>query len=605
MFRFFEQMLEPTELPPSVPPAGLGAFYWHFVRQARGLVIATLIIGLALGILDSLLPAFIGQLVSMLTSETPATLVHNAWPILAVMAVVVLVVRPIVGALQALVLNQALAPGLGNLVRWQNHWHVVRQGWTFFQNDFAGRIANRVMQTGPSVRQSVLSVTTAVIYILVFGLSSVFLLGQRDWRLAVPVVIWFAGYTWVLRAFVPSMRERSRAQSERNSTMTGRVVDAYTNIITVKLFAKPRDEDAFVREAIDHHTDAFRHKQQLVTVFQITLMQLNALLLVGTGTIAVDLWVRGTITVGAVAMTLPLIWQITNSSGWVAQNVTDIFENVGVVQDGMKTIAVERTMSDRAGASALKVKNGRIRFEHIYFGYGTERGVLHDIDLEIAPGERVGLIGRSGAGKSTLVNVLLRFFDLEQGRITIDGADIASVTQETLRGQIAMVTQDTSLLHRSVAENIRYGRPDATDVEVRDSARRAHALEFIETLEDFHGNRGFDALVGERGVKLSGGQRQRIALARVILKNAPILILDEATSALDSEAEAMIQEQLDELMDGRTVLAIAHRLSTIAKMDRLIVLDQGSIIEEGTHADLLSLDGTYARLWARQVAGRP
>ena len=371
----------------------------------------------------------------------------------------------------------------------------------------------------------------------------------------------------------------------------------------MKLFARPRDEDNFVRAAVDDHTDAFRRQLRLITVFGFSLTVMNAGLVVATGGAAIWLWSDGRIPVGTIAMALPLAWQITAISGWVAQNVTAIFENVGVVQDGMRSIAVPRQMPDRADAAQLRVSDGHVRFEGVRFGYGTSRGVLHGVDLDIAPGERVGLVGPSGAGKSTLVNVLLRFYELESGRILIDGQDIARVTQESLRAHIAMVTQDTSLLHRSIRDNIRYGRPEASEAEIIDAASRAHALEFIEGLEDWQRRRGFDAHVGERGVKLSGGQRQRIAIARVILKDAPILILDEATSALDSEIEAAIQEQLGTLMRGRTVIAIAHRLSTIARMDRLIVLDRGRIVEQGSHAALLAQDGTYAKLWQRQSGG--
>ena len=429
------------------------------------------------------------------------------------------------------------------------------------------------------------------------------LLSSSDIRLAAPILVWFACYAGLLRYFVPRLRDRSKALSEIRSMLTGRVVDSYTNILTVKLFARPRDEDAFVREAIDEHTGAFRSQLRLISLFGFILSVVNALLIVATGTVAVWLWQRGGITVGTVATALPLSWQMVNISGWVADNVTGIFENVGTVQDGMRSIALPRLMPDKPEATTLKVERGEVRFENVRFGYGSARGVIHGIDLAIAPGERVGLVGRSGAGKSTLVNLLLRFYEVEGGRILIDGQDIAQVTQESLRANIAMVTQDTSLLHRSIRENIRYGHPGASADEVTDAARRAHALDFIGGLEDWRGRYGFDAHVGERGVKLSGGQRQRIALARVILKDARILVLDEATSALDSEVEAAIQEQLDGLMRDRTVIAIAHRLSTIARMDRLVVLDQGRIAEMGTHSQLIAAGGLYAQLWQRQSSG--
>jgi len=425
----------------------------------------------------------------------------------------------------------------------------------------------------------------------------------------VPMLFWGVGYVVMLRVLVPRMRDRSRRVSEARAQLTGRIVDSYTNILTVKLFARASDEDAFVRDAVDEHTLFNRRQLRLMTAFAITQALLNAVLLVATGGTAVWLWSSGRIGVGAVGMALPMAWQITARAGWVAQNVTSIFENVGTVQDGMRSIAVARQMPDRPGATELRVPRGGIRFEDVRFDYGRATrpgeagGVLHGLDLAIAPGERVGLVGQSGAGKSTLVNLLLRFYDLDAGRILIDGQDIADVSQESLRRQIAMVTQDTSLLHRSIRDNIRYGRPDAAEAEIVAAARQAEAHDFILDLEDWNGRPGYDAHVGERGVKLSGGQRQRVAIARVILKDAPILVLDEATSALDSEVEAAIQEQLDALMRGRTVIAIAHRLSTIARMDRLVVLDQGRIVEQGTHLELLRMGGTYARLWRRQSVG--
>ena len=604
MFPYLERILRPTELPPDAePPQHLLAFYWHYAKQVRGLVAVLFAVGLVVSLIDISIPFFIGHVVTLVTQLNPQDLVRDHWRQLIAMALVLAVLRPTALLAQNLTTNQILTPGLTNLTRWQNHWHVVRQSWTFFQNDFAGRIAGRVVQTGASLRESVVSSTNAVWHVLVFGTSALVLLGMQDVRLALPLFIWFLCFVALLWYFVPRMRERSRLNSDARSALTGRIVDSYTNILTVKLFARAKDEDDFVREAVDAHTDAFHYQQRLTTLFGLLLSLMNGSLVAGTGAVAITLWSQDLITVGMVATVLPLSWQINGLSWFVSQNVTTIFEAVGTVQEGMRSIAVARQMPDQPDARELQVTKGEIRFQNVHFGYGTQKGVLHGLNLTIGGGERVGLIGHSGAGKSTLVNLLLHFFEVESGRILIDGQDIAGVTQESLRGHIAMVTQDTSLLHRSIRENIRYGRPEASEDEIREAAARAHALDFIERLEDHYGQRGFDSLVGERGVKLSGGQRQRVAIARVILKNAPILILDEATSALDSEVEAAIQEQLADLMEGRTVIAIAHRLSTIAQMDRLVVLEHGSVIEEGTHASLLAKGGAYARLWRRQSGG--
>ena len=604
MFAFFERRLKPTEPPEHPePPAGLVAFYWHFARQAKGLFIALFVAGLVVAVLDTTIPIFIGRVVTLVTSQSPQEMFGQSWHLLLGMALVLLIVRPVAMTIQNIINNQAIAANMSNLVRWQSHWHVVRQSWSFFQNDFAGRISNRVMQTGPAIRESLVALITSVWYIIVYGVTALVLLASADHWLALPICLWFVGYIVLLRVFVPRMRDRSKAMSEVRSMVTGRVVDSYTNILTVKLFARAREEDDYVRESIDEHTRMFQASMRLNTLFALFLSLLNAALVTGTGGIALVLWTRGQVEVGTVAMALPLAWQIVSMAGWVAWQVTAIFENIGVVQEGMMTIAQPITLTDKPDAKTLTVPRGEIVFDNVRFGYGRQTGVIEGLSLTVKPGEKIGLIGRSGAGKSTLVNLLLRFFDLESGRILIDGTDIAAVTQESLRAQISMVTQDTSLLHRSISDNIRYGRPGATQAEIIKAAKLAHAHEFILSLEDWKQRTGYDAHVGERGVKLSGGQRQRVAIARVILKNAPILVLDEATSALDSEVEAAIQSSLSKLMDGKTVIAIAHRLSTIARMDRLIVLDNGRIVEQGSHEQLLRADGVYAALWRRQSGG--
>ena len=606
MLRYLQSRIRGTaRASPGVPPPGLIAFYWHFVRQTKGWYALMFVTSLAVALIDMVIPVFIGNLVSLMEAADRRAALAEHSAMLIGMVALILLVRPLVMLADNAIRQNALIPGVTSLIRWQSHWHVVRQNLPFFQNDFAGRIAQRVMQTANALRESVMSSIRAVFYIAVYGVSAFVLMAVSDWRLGLPTLLWFAGYLLFLRHFVPRMRDLAKTSSEMRSLVMARVVDSYTNILTVKLFARLADEDAYVREVIDEHQDAIGAHMRLISHFMFWLSAMNAVLLTGTAAIGIWLWAQGTVSAGVVATALPLAWQIANVAGWVSWEVTGIFENIGAVQEGMQTIAVPHSGADRPGARKLEVSRGEIRFEEVSFNYGRGDAapVLEHLNFTIRPGERVGLVGRSGAGKSTLVNLLLRFYDLEQGRIRIDGQDLSNVTQESLRAAIGMVTQDTSLLHRSIAANIRYGRPGASDDEVNSAARKAHAHDFIVGLRDWKDRTGYEAHVGERGVKLSGGQRQRVAIARVVLKDAPILVLDEATSALDSEVELAIQEQLLGLMEGKTVIAIAHRLSTIARMDRLIVLEQGRIVEEGSHDELLRLNGHYARLWRHQSGG--
>ena len=604
--KLFHGRIQGTARPAAAaPPAGLLAFYWHFVRQTKGWFAAMFAASLAVALLDTVIPLFIGRLVSLMEATDRLAALQAQWPLLVGMVALVLLVRPLVLLIDVAIRHNALIPGATSLIRWQSHWHVIRQSWPFFQNDFAGRIANRVMTTAHALRESTMASIRAVFYIGAHGAAAYGLMALADWRLGLPTLVWFAGYILFLWYFVPRMRDLARASSEVRSIVMARIVDSYTNVLTVKLFARLAEEDAYVRESVDEHQQAMGRHMRLITQFHFSLTVMNAALLVTTAAIGIWLWAHGEFGAGVVATALPLAWQVANVSGWVSWEVTGIFENIGVVQEGMQTIAVPHSGADRPGARALEVARGEVRFDGVTFGYGRRDAppVLDDLTVHIKPGERVGLVGRSGAGKTTLVNLLLRFHDVERGRILIDSQDIAWVTQESLRAAIGMVTQDTSLLHRSIAANIRYGRPLASQAEIEAAARKAQAHEFIVGLRDWRGNNGYTAHVGERGVKLSGGQRQRIALARVILKDAPILVLDEATSSLDSEVEVAIQEELLELMQGKTVIAIAHRLSTIARMDRLIVLEAGRIIEEGTHAELLRLGGHYEKLWRHQSGG--
>ena len=605
MIRHFERVIDPFKHATfERPPDRLGPFYWHYVRQVWPTFLAIMVVGFFAAMVEIALFAFLGQLVDLMkAAESPASFLSDHGPTLIWMAFVALILRPVVFALHILLVNQSVTAGFTNLVRWQTHGYVLRQSLAFFQNDFAGRIANKIMQTGPALRESVVQVVDTMWFVLIYTVSALVIFLEADARLMIPLLVWLVAFTVVLFVFVPRIKDRAVVMSEARSMLTGRIVDSYTNVLTIKLFPHKDREDVYAREALEDHTERFLDQLRMTTVLEIVVWTLNGALIVATTGLAVWLWGEGRISLGAIALASGLVIRINNMAGWIMWVVTGIFENIGTVQEGMETISKARSVVDRPGATALEVSRGEIRFESLRFHYGRDSGIIEDLSLAIAPGEKVGLVGRSGAGKSTLVNLLLRFYDLERGRILIDGQDISGVTQDSLRAHIGMVTQESSLLHRSVTDNIRYGRADADEAAVVAAARQAHAHDFILELADARGRTGYDAHVGERGVKLSGGQRQRITIARMLLKDAPILILDEATSALDSEVEAAIQEQLYNLMQGRTVIAIAHRLSTIAAMDRLIVMDQGRIVEEGTHDALIRKGGLYATLWTRQSGG--
>ncbi len=604
MFAYFEKLLKPfpPELPTR-PPETLWAFCVHYTRGVWPWIALMSVLVTLVAVIEVMLFAFLGNIVDWFAEVDKSTFLEREGDTLILIGAVVLLALPLMSLLAALVGHQTIMGNYPMRIRWLAHRYLLRQSFGFYQDEFAGRIATKVMQTALGVREAIITMADVLVYVGVYFLGALLLVATFDPWIAAPFVGWLVLYVLLMRTLLPRLHEVAEEQADARSTMTGRVVDSYTNIMTVKLFAHAGHEEDYARDSMNIFMRTVYRMMRLTTVIEVSVETLNALFLFSVGFVSVWLWLNDAVSVGAIAVAIALVLRMHGLSHWVMWEMSNLFENLGMAHDGMNTLSKVQMVTDEPGAPELKVSRGAIEFDKICFHYGKQSGVIDDFSLNIAPGEKVGIVGRSGAGKTTLMNVLLRLFDLESGRILIDGQDISRVDQESLRAQIGVVTQDTSLLHRTVRENIAYGRQEASEEDILRAARRANAHDFILELADQDGCRGYDAKVGERGAKLSGGQRQRIALARMFLKDAPILVLDEATSALDSEVEAAIQENLLRLMEGKTVIAIAHRLSTISALDRLVVIEQGEIIEQGSHDKLAQAGGLYAELWRRQSGG--
>ncbi|MEZ9370281.1 ABC transporter ATP-binding protein [Shewanella sp. 10N.286.51.B2] len=604
MFKFFESLTNPLPSEePSQAPKGVYAFCRHYTRGFEKHLIIMSILTATLAILEVSLFGFMGKLVDWLVTKNPQTLMQDEGSTLILMSVVVLVIIPLLVALHAAIVHQTLLGNYPMAIRWQAHRYLLKQSVSFYQDDFAGRIATKVMQTSLAVRETVMKLLDVLMYIIIYFTSMLVMIASADVRLMLPMLVWLFAYIAIQWKLVPKLKAISAKQADARSTMTGRIVDSYTNISTVKLFSHTKQEAEYAQDSMMGFLKTVYGQMRLVTIINVLVQIINYLLAFTIAAVSIWLWADNAITVGAIAIAVSLALRLNGMSQWIMWEISSLFENIGTVTDGMNTLSKPIEIEDKPGAKDIVVNKGKIDFNDVSFHYGEKSGVISNLNLNIKAGEKVGLVGRSGAGKSTLVNLLMRFHDVEKGQVSIDDQPITDVTQDSLRAKIGMVTQDTSLLHRSIRENILYGDPNASEQQLQAAIAQAQAAEFIDDLSDPFGNTGLDAQVGERGVKLSGGQRQRIAIARVLLKNAPILLLDEATSALDSEVEAAIQESLYELMEGKTVIAIAHRLSTIAAMDRLIVIDKGQIVEQGTHQELIKSEGIYAQLWSHQTGG--
>lgn len=603
MLSWFERLVNPfPDTPPEQPPPGLFPFIWAASKGMRGLILGLAVLTALIGAFEAILFAMLGNIVDWL-SKVPPEMLWSQEKRNLIMLAAILIASPVLIALQALIKYQALNGNFAMRLRWNFHRHLLSQSMAFYQDEFAGRVSAKMMQTALAVRDAVMIITDILVFVVVYFLTMTLVAGSFDSRLLFPFFGWLVLYAATLVYFVPRLGRAASAQADARSLMTGRITDAYSNIATVKLFSHNQREALYAKQSMQEFLITVYRQMRLVTGFEVVNHILSMALILATAGATLWLWSLGSVGIGAVAAATAMALRLNGVSHWIMWEMANLFENIGTVQDGITALSKPVQINDADNADDLKVSRGEIRFEQLNFAYNPGKPVIADFDLTIKPGEKIGLIGRSGAGKSTIVNLLLRFYPLSHGCIRIDGQDISTVRQDSLRRQIGMVTQDTSLLHRSVRDNLLYGRPDADEQAMRQAARNAEAEEFILRLNDGMGRTGYDAHVGERGVKLSGGQRQRIAIARVMLKDAPILLLDEATSALDSEVESIIQRDLYRLMAGKTVIAIAHRLSTIAAMDRLIVMEHGRIVESGNHGELLARNGLYARLWAHQSGG--
>jgi ATP-binding cassette, subfamily B, multidrug efflux pump len=610
VYSLFERWVDPFREPDKLrPPSTTLAFLWHYARQAKWPLAASLVVGGLLPLVEAGLFYFTGRLVDILdqagrvgVERSWSALFQAAGPELLFMGVTVLIIRFLVTAANTLLEEQVMGPNFYNLIRWQSNTYVLRQSYGFFQSDFAGRIATKVWQAGQAAGDFIQSLIQVVWFMLIYSMSTLFLVGQLDWMLAAVILVWIAFFFLIARHYLPQIRRQAEASAEAGSSINGRLVDSYSNIQTIKLNTA-NDDLNYLRQGFDGYLAALFPFMRSLTGVRLAMTALSGLMIVTVAAITIDLWTRDAITVGQVSFTLGLVLRLNMLLGRLMMQLNGMLRQLGLIENSMKLVSAPLGLEDKRDAKTLQITEARIDIRNVTFHYGKAAGVLDGINFTVKGGERIGLVGHSGAGKSTLVNLILRLYDVEKGAILVDGQDVRDVTQTSLRRAFAVVSQETALLHRSLRDNIMLARDDASDEELLQAARQAEADEFIAKLEDINGRKSFDAFVGERGVKLSGGQRQRIAIARAILKNAPILILDEATSALDSEVEASIQENLRQLMEGKTVIAIAHRLSTIAALDRLIVMDKGRIVEEGTHDELIARDGIYAGLWARQSGG--